>query len=100
MAEDDTSILESYTSLLLHFDKLCGSCADQLNAYSLNPTAETGIIVEQCLLSRQSRTQKVTSACRNLYDSYESCMQTDPNQCVQPLAALYMCARETLSEKE
>ena len=90
-------VLESYTSLLHNFDQLVGSCSDCLNNYSLEPIDANLVKVEKCLLDRQERTKEVTTNCKDLYQSYENCMLKNPDQCVQPLAHLFACARETLS---
>ena len=90
-------VLESYTSLLHNFDQLVGSCSDCLNNYSLEPIDANLVKVEKCLLDRQERTKTVTTNCKGLYQSYENCMLKNPDQCVQPLAHLFACARETLS---
>jgi hypothetical protein len=94
------NVLESYASLLHHFDSLLGSCSEVLNNYSHQQTPENGAAAEKCLLNRQKRIGQVTSSCQNLYTNYEKCMATTPDECVQPLASLFQCARETLALDE
>ena len=92
------SVLESYASLMHAFDQLVGSCSNCLNNYSLQPTPENVAHLEDCLVARQARTTQVTNLCEDLYKSYEQCMINQPDQCVQPLAKLYSCARDTLKK--
>jgi hypothetical protein len=93
------NILNEYASLLNAFDNLIGSCSTQLNEYSHDPSPNNKIIIETCLLERRRRTNMIHTSCGIFYDAYEECMNKEPDNCVQPLALLYACARKNL-EKE